>query len=283
MIQSMTGYGAAECDGYKIEIRSVNHKVLDVSVRMPAHLIKFEPEIRSRIREAFGRGKIDVIISLSVQHDSAIAVNMPLAKNLFEAFKNIQDELGLPGMIDIDFFAPYRDILLQTEPAVNDKTLLLVLSDAICCLRKMRQSEGSAMVTELVRLLDEFARDYQSLCLIADGVNTRLREKMLTKITEMVKTVEIDETRMIQEVAFLVQRSDITEELARLKSHIEQFQKIITSDDPVVGRRLDFLLQEMNREVNTIGSKADEIDIINLVIEMKNTIGKLREQALNLQ
>lgn len=283
MIQSMTGYGAAERDGYKVEIRSVNHKGLDIGVRMPSLLMQYEIEIRNRIRETFQRGKIDVLITVTEQRQPKVSVNSQLAKKMHEAFSQVQQELALPGTIGIEFFAGYRDLLLQSEPSADGDELFGVLADAVACLRMMREAEGEAMVVELSRLLDVFESNYLSVCTASGGVVARLREKMLVRVTELLGSSEVDEVRVAQEVALLAQRSDITEELARLRSHIDQFRTTIGSGEAAIGRRLDFLLQEMNREVNTTGSKADEIEIINLVIEMKNEIGKLREQALNIQ
>jgi uncharacterized protein (TIGR00255 family) len=283
MIQSMTGYGAAERDGYKVEIRSVNHKGLDIGVRMPSLLMQYEVEIRTRIRETFQRGKIDVLITVTGQGEPKVSVNSQLAKKMYEAFGQLQQELALPGTIGIEFFAGYRDLLLQSEPSADRDALFRVLEDAIACLRAMREAEGEAMVAELSRLLDVFESNYRSVCAASGGVVSRLREKMLVRVGELLGASDIDEIRVAQEVALLAQRCDVTEELARLRSHIDQFRATIASADAAIGRRLDFLLQEMNREVNTTGSKADEIEIINLVIEMKNEIGKLREQALNIQ
>lgn len=283
MIQSMTGYGAAERDGYKVEIRSVNHKGLDIGVRMPSLLMQYEIEIRNRIRETFQRGKIDVLITVTEQRQPKVSVNSQLAKKMYEAFSHVQQELALPGTIGIEFFAGYRDLLLQSEPSADGDELFGVLADAVACLRMMREAEGEAMVVELSRLLDVFESNYLSVCTASGGVVARLREKMLVRVTELLGSSEVDEVRVAQEVALLAQRSDVTEELARLRSHIDQFRTTIGSGEAAIGRRLDFLLQEMNREVNTTGSKADEIEIINLVIEMKNEIGKLREQALNIQ
>lgn len=283
MIQSMTGYGAAERDGYKVEIRSVNHKGLDIGVRMPSLLMQYEIEIRNRIRETFQRGKIDVLITVTEQRQPKVSVNSQLAKKMYEAFSQVQQELALPGTIGIEFFAGYRDLLLQSEPSADGDELFGVLADAVACLRMMREAEGEAMVVELSRLLDVFESNYLSACMASEGVVARLREKMLVRVTELLGSSEVDEVRVAQEVALLAQRSDVTEELARLRSHIDQFRTTIGSGEAAIGRRLDFLLQEMNREVNTTGSKADEIEIINLVIEMKNEIGKLREQALNIQ
>jgi len=283
MIQSMTGYGAAERDGYKVEIRSVNHKGLDIGVRMPSLLMQYEIEIRNRIRETFQRGKVDVLITVTEHRQPKVSVDSQLAKKMYEAFSQVQQELALPGTIGIEFFAGYRDLLLQSEPSADKEELFGVLADAVACLRMMREAEGEAMVAELSRLLDVFESNYLSVCTASGGVVARLREKMLVRVAELLGSSEVDEVRVAQEVALLAQRSDVTEELARLRSHIDQFRTTIGSEEAAIGRRLDFLLQEMNREVNTTGSKADEIEIINLVIEMKNEIGKLREQALNIQ
>ncbi len=283
MIQSMTGYGAAEQEGYKVEIRSVNHKGLDISVRMPSLLMQHEIEVRNRIRAAFHRGKIDVMISLTEQRLPGVTVNRQLAKSMHEAFASLQQELSLPGQIGIEFFSGYRDLILQSEPSHDAEALFGVLAGAIQRLRTMRETEGAAMADELSRILDGFEADYVSLCSLAGGVVARLRGKMALKVAELMVNAELDETRLAQEVALIAQRSDITEEIARLRSHIDQYRAAMGSDDAAIGRRVDFLLQEMHREVNTIGSKADEIGIISLTIDMKNAVGRLREQSLNIQ
>ncbi|HSW64627.1 MAG TPA: YicC/YloC family endoribonuclease [Dissulfurispiraceae bacterium] len=283
MIQSMTGYGATEQEGYKVEIRSVNQKGLDIGVRMPSLLMQYEVEIRSRIREAFQRGKVDVMISLTEQRQPAVTVNRELAKSMHDAFGRLQQELSLPGQIGIEFFSGYRDLILQSEPSHDSEALFGALAAAIHRLRTMRETEGAAMAAELCRILDGFEADYMSLCSIADGVVARLREKMTVKVAELLGSTELDEARLAQEVALIAQRSDIAEEIARLRSHIDQLRNALSAGDSAIGRRLDFLLQEMHREVNTIGSKADEIGVISLTIEMKNAVGRLREQSLNIQ
>lgn len=283
MVQSMTGYGATEQNGYKVEIRSVNQKGLDIGVRMPSLLMQYEIEIRNRIREAFQRGKVDIMISLTEQRQPKLTVNRQLAKSMHEAFGMLQQELSLPGQLGIEFFSGYRDLILQSEPSHDADALFGTLAEAINRLRVMREAEGAAMADELNRILDAFEADYAALCTRADGVVARLREKMAAKVAELLGNAELDETRLAQEVALIAQKSDITEEIARLRSHIDQYRAALRSGENAVGRRLDFLLQEMHREVNTIGSKADEIDIISLTIEMKNAIGRLREQSLNIQ
>jgi len=279
----MTGYGAMETAGYKVEIRSVNQKGLDIGVRMPSMLMQCEIGIRNRIRDAFQRGKVDVMITLTEQRQPKMTVNRALAKGMLEAFSSVQRDLLLPGVLGIEFLSGYRDLLLQSEAEHDTDALFAALDEAISRLRAMRETEGFALAGELERIVGVFESDYLKLQSVADGVVDRLRVKMTAKIAELAGDIAIDEARLAQEVAFIAQRSDITEELARLRSHIDQYRAALRSAETSIGRRLDFLLQEMHREVNTIGSKADETAVIQLTIEMKNAIGKLREQSMNIQ
>lgn len=282
MIRSMTGYGSAEKEGFKVEVRSLNHKYNDVSVRMPSFLMEHETTIRKLIKEAFERGKIDVAVSLTDKRQKKVKVNTALAMEMYNAFALIQQELDLPGSLDIGFFSGYRELLLTEESENNADALFEALKEAISKVEEMRKIEGSALEKELLQRLGIVKERRDSIEASSKNMIIAYKEKLSRRIAEVIQNAPLDETRMAQEIAFIAQKGDISEELARLGSHIRQFGTFLSSNDSV-GRRLDFLCQELNREANTIAAKVDDVDIINLTLDIKAELEKLREQVQNIQ
>jgi len=278
----MTGYGAAEKEGYKVEVRSLNHKYLDVSVRIPSFLMEQEMPIRKLIKGAFERGKIDVAVTLTDKRRKKVNVNTDLANEMYKAFAEIQKELALPGSLDIGFFSGYRELLLTEESESNTDALFEALTEAVSKVEGMRKSEGTALETELRQRLGTVREKRDGIEAASKGMIYKYKEKLSKKIAELIQNVPHDEMRMAQEIAFIAQKGDISEELARLDSHVRQFGTFLSSDVSV-GRRLDFLCQEMNREANTIAAKVDDVDIINLTLDIKSELEKLREQVQNIQ
>lgn len=281
MIQSMTGFGSAVVDEFKVEVRSLNHKYLDISVRMPSFLIEHEIPVRNLVKAKFERGKIDVNIFLTDKRQAGIRINKELAKEIHEAFSELKRDLSMPGSLDINFFSGYRELLLSEEPQYKTDTLYEAVNAALSKVEEMRKNEGESLGKELAERLNNLEKIHAKIEESAKDVAHNCKDKLLKKIAELVPDLSVDEAKLSQEVAFLAQKSDITEELARLKSHMQQFSSSLSLDS--AGRRLDFLLQEMNREANTIASKVDEVQIINMTIEIKTEIERLREQVQNIQ
>ena len=282
MIQSMTGYGAAEAEGLKVEVRSLNHKYIDISVRMPSTLLEHEIPVRNIVKEKFARGKVDVIVSLSEKRQLKVRVNKELARGIHDALMDLQEEMALPGSLDIDFFSRYRELIMAEEPEFGADALFSALRDAVSRVEVMRKSEGEALMKVLqlhAGRLEELRKEVEQL---SKNVVQAYKETLTRRVDELVAGIALDEARLAQEIAILAQKSDITEELARLGSHIQQFHSFLSGSD-AVGRKLDFLMQEMHREANTITSKVDDVRIINLAIGMKTEIEKLREQVQNIQ
>ncbi|MBI3593160.1 MAG: YicC family protein [Nitrospirae bacterium] len=282
LIQSMTGYGAAESNGFKVELKSLNHRYMDISVRMPSVLMEHEIPVRNLIKGRFARGKFDVNISLTGQRQLKVRVNTELAKGIYDTFLSLQKELSIPGSLNIDFFSSYRELLLTEEPEYSTDSLYEALNEAVSRVEEMRKNEGETLRNELRHHAGKIEGLRAEVEKLAGGVVKSYRETLNRKMAELLSNVSIDETRLAQEVALLAQKSDITEEMARLGSHIQQFYAFL-SDGDVIGRKLDFLMQEMNREANTIASKMDDVRVINLAIEIKTAIEKLREQVQNIQ
>jgi len=278
----MTGYGSAEKEGFKVEVRSLNHKFLEVSVRMPSFLMEHEIPIRKLVKASFERGKIDVAVSISDKMQKKVRVNTDLAREMYSAFADIQKELALPGSLDISFFSGYRELLLTEESEANADALFGALADAISAVGEMRIDEGAALEKELRLRLGIVWEKREGIEILSKDMIIAHKEKLSRKIAELLQNALPDETRMAQEIAFIAQKGDISEELARLGSHIKQFGSFLSSGSSI-GRRLDFLCQEMNREANTIAAKVDDVNIINLTLDIKSELEKLREQVQNIQ
>lgn len=276
----MTGYGAAEKNGIRAEVRSLNHKFIEVYLKMPSQLNAYDLEIRKQIKSRFQRGKFDLSISFTSGRAQQIKVNSELARSIYSAFSDLQNEMKIPGELDINFFTNYRELLSSEDQSVDEADLFGALDEALKSLSAMRDKEGSSLNAELSSLLDEVENMRSSISEFAVEMVKECCEKLKNRIAELAPQVE--ESRLAQEAAVIAQKADITEELARLGSHVGQFRGLLSSDEPV-GRRLDFMLQEMNREANTISSKADDLRIINIAISLKAAIEKIREQVQNIQ
>jgi len=278
----MTGYGAAEREGFRVEVRSLNHRYLDVNVRMPSFLMEHEMPVRSFIKDRFARGKIDVTISLSGKRQFKVRANKELAKEMYDAVLDLQKTLAIPGSLDTGFLSWYREFLVTEEPVYSADDLYEALRDAAARVDEMRRKEGEAIKKEL----GYHAGRVQSLRAEVEELSRDMvlahKEVLSRKVSELLAGVPVDESRLAQEIVLLAQKSDITEELARLRSHINQFHSFLNSGD-TIGRKLDFLMQEMYRETNTIASKVDDIGIINRSIEIKTGIEKLKEQVQNIE
>jgi uncharacterized protein (TIGR00255 family) len=282
LIKSMTGYGSAEMEGFKVEVRSLNHKYLDVSVRMPSWLMEHEIAVRKLVRESFERGKIDVSISQTDRRKKNIKVDADLARDMYNAFAGLQKELSLPGSLDINFFAGYRELIVSEEPETGSEPIFEALKEAISKVDEMRGVEGLSLEQELRQRLELIAGRQKEIAETAKDFLPVYRDRLLKKVSELMYNGVPDEAKMAQEIAFIAQKADITEEITRLNSHIRQFLTFLSSNASI-GRRLDFLCQELNREANTIASKIDDISIVNLALDIKAEVERLREQVQNIQ
>jgi uncharacterized protein (TIGR00255 family) len=290
----MTGYGRAEAilDGQKmvVEIKSLNHRFLEISLRIPASLSALEMEIKKKIAEPLLRGKIDMIIRRDAQGSTEnghfLALNLPLAQNYYNLLTQLKQSLGLKDDIRLEMIAAQKDIFLPVEPS-QDMTALwqrlaIVLDEALAGLMDMRRREGEILARDLSARIDLMALLLSGIEAKTPRVVLEYQRRLTDRVREMTSGLMIDEARLSQEVAMFAEKSDITEEIVRFRSHIGQFQEMLNSED-AIGRKVDFLIQEMNREVNTIGSKSSDADISKQVIEIKSELAKLREQVQNLE
>lgn len=282
MVQSMTGFGATEKEGVRVEIRSVNHRFMDISVRLSPLLNEHEIPLRNMLKGKFSRGKFDVLISITGDAKIKFKLNTGLAREIYNSLNALKSELSIPGTIGFETLLNYRELLVEGEPEYDISSLYGAFSEAMAQLEKMRLDEGKALAEEILgraNRLDSINRELIALSPeIIAGYSTRFHERL----KELLAGMEYDRDRVLQEIALMLEKTDITEELARIENHLKQFRKILADDD-TIGKRLDFLLQELNREVNTIASKADDLRISNMAIEMKSEIEKIREQVQNIQ
>ena len=292
MIRSMTGYGkkddTSKQAGVTVEIRSVNHRFLEVSVRVPRSLAQLEDPIRKAVQQHCLRGRVDVSVSV---HNSgnglkAVTIDHALAKQYHIALKKLQKTLGMRGTLDISLLAGFRDIVSLTDQPVDagqlSKTVLRVLGGAVKDLDGMRRREGEALVKDLAIHLEAIRTAKTAVAKKAPVLAQEAFDRMKMRVQALLHGEVPDQARLLQELAVYADRSDLSEELVRLESHMLQFDQTLRSKESV-GKTLEFILQEMGREVNTIGSKANDADIAALVVRMKAELEKLREQVQNVE
>ena len=294
MLKSMTGYGLGECvfEGGRIavEVKSVNHRYLDVSFKLPKRLSPMESQIRKTISKRFSRGRFDIIVQsgfgIEENQEQGFELNLPLALKYYSVLKELRDRLQLSEEISLSLLAGVRDIIVPKDIEFNqegeEKAFNEAFNDALNSLEKMRESEGETLYKDFFNRLSNVEKLIDSIRIRSPQVLVFYRDRLAKRVKELGEVFEVDAQRLNQEIAFLAERSDITEELVRIKSHLEQFAIMMNMDGPV-GRKLDFLLQEINREVNTIASKANDADISQKVVETKSELEKIREQIQNIE
>ena len=292
MIRSMTGYGRSEtvCEGQKItvEMKSVNHRFLELSMRLPSVFFQLETELKKKVSEKCKRGRIEINVRIEGESadNSKINYNLDTARGYFDILSKIKEEFNLSDEISLRTLTSFRDIFntpaeTQLSPelisAVNDGLL-----EAITMMIKMRQDEGAVLYQDMQVRLGLIKEMVAAIKARAPQVVVEYQKRLADRVKELTAGYTLDEARLAQEVAIMAERSDITEEIVRLQSHIGQFEVLLQSDE-AEGKKIDFLLQEMNREINTIGSKSNDLEIARQVIEAKSEMNKLREQAQNIE
>lgn len=291
MIRSMTGFGRSkyEIDGreYTVDIRSVNHKYSDISVKMPRTIAYLEDKVRKEILANVSRGKIDVFITMEdfSEKGKQIKLNKELAKAYINELKSLAEETGIKCDLNVVDITKYPDVL-NIKDEDNEELiwneLKKCLDDAIANFINMREIEGNKMKLDIVERIKGISTKVSEISEFSSGLIDEYILKLNTRIKELLNTDIVDENRLAQEIVIYSDKCSIEEELTRLNSHISQFLDLIEKDSPI-GKKFDFIIQEMNREINTIGSKANSLDITNRVIEIKTEIENVREQIQNIE
>lgn len=292
MIKSMTGFGRAMSDDEKrsflVEMRAVNHRYLDMNIRMPKSLMPLEDRVRKLISRYISRGKIDVFITYKnyAREDTAVRSNHNLAKGYMDILRDLRDEFSLKDDLSVSLLARFPDVVFTEEKEENIDEIWNLLEKAVegasIKMLEMKTVEGESLKTDMLSK----AKEIVSLVEIVREKDRKViplyKERLEKRISELLDTVPVDESRLALEIALYTDKSSIDEEITRLLSHMEQMAKFLNEKEPV-GRKLDFLAQEMNREANTMASKSVDIEITNIVLLIKNEIEKIREQMQNIE
>ena len=292
MIRSMTGYGRAEVliDGRNIlvEIRSVNHRFFEFSSRVPRSYGFLENRLKNYLQGKLSRGKVDVNVSIQTVEgtNASVQVNRELAASYVQALRALQEPLGLKDDLSLSAVARFADIFaVSKEPEDEEKVWADVqqaLEQAADRFVQMREAEGAKMKEDLAGRLNFILAAVEKVEERSPKTVEEYRARLYRKISEVLSSAQVDEQRILTEAAIFAEKIAVAEETVRLRSHVDQFRAIMEQEGPV-GRKLDFLIQEFNRETNTIGSKAQDIEIARIVVDMKSEIEKIREQIQNIE
>lgn len=295
-MRSMTGYGngTATFPGGQVtvELRAVNHRFLELKMPLPREMLSYEQEFRTLIETQVKRGKLDMLLTSSgkPQRTYTIQANLALARAYHDAVKQLQRDVGVKGDLDLSFLSAHPELFqVQEQQATIEpqaEAVKKALTTALTALERQRVREGKFLQKELqarVTTLDQVRRKIKARSgIVYENTKERLKDRVHNLLQGLLEGVEVDQSRLLQEVATLAQRGDITEELVRLQSHLAALSGHLRSTEPV-GKRIDFLLQEVQREINTIGSKADDVEVRHLVVSAKEEVEKLREQVQNVE
>ncbi|MGA2221104.1 MAG: YicC/YloC family endoribonuclease [Verrucomicrobiia bacterium] len=292
-MRSMTGYGRGECvkDGFKftVELNSVNRKQSDIMINLPKELVELEPRIRDVINSELSRGRIMVVVAYhrgASKAEEQIELDVALAKAYHRAIQKLQKQIKLNGSLTLETILRAPGVMKLAETTVDAELVWpcveTALRKALVQLVKMREKEGKFLANDLTQRLGVLAAGVEQVRKAAPATVNRYREQLHARVKEAGLDVPIDDQRLLKEVVIFADRCDITEELTRMESHLKQFREHLNSNEPV-GRTLDFLAQEMNREINTIGSKANAAEVSQQVVKMKAELEKIREQVQNIE
>lgn len=292
MIKSMTGYGRAQqtIDGRDItvEIKTVNHRFFELSCRTPRIYGFIEEKLKSFVQNAIGRGKVDVnvIIQSVDQNDASIEIDEKLAEQYIKALRGVGEKFSLKDDLSLSTISRFSDIFIvrknPPDEALIWTAVKLVAQVALGNLIEMREREGENLLKNINTHLREIRDGVDIIEKQSPKTVSEYRERIFNKMKEVLDDRQIDEVRLLTEVAIFSEKITVDEETVRMKSHLKQFDAILQSHEPI-GRKLDFLVQELNREINTIGSKANDVEIASIVVDIKSQIEKIREQIQNIE
>jgi uncharacterized protein (TIGR00255 family) len=287
MIQSMTGYGRGEKGNFVAEIRSFNHRFLDVSIRLPRSLSSLELRIKKRLQGKFSRGRLEVsITSNGRQEKRSLVIDKELANQYYNLLESLKKEYSLKGEVDLDLMASMKEFITLAEPEedieASWKDIEGALEDSMKELLRMRKEEGDYLREDILKRIGTSGQHIEMIEKRCPSIVRNYRNRLLENIKSVAHEIELDEKRIHFEVALFAERCDVTEELVRLRSHISQLRNML-NEGGAIGKKLDFLIQEIGREVNTISSKAGDADISLNVVEIKAELERIREQIQNIE
>jgi uncharacterized protein (TIGR00255 family) len=294
VIKSMTGYGVAERDlplgKMAVEVRSLNHKYLDISLRLPRGFFTLEPKVRDLVKQWVSRGRVDLTMRIDPSSSTVpryrLEADMKLAEEYIRLLSTIKEKFSLTGEVTVDHVAgvreivPFLEVKEDAEPYWEE--IASVTEQALGALDASRREEGGVLGADLMGRLEEVRKLIDEIKEKAPSVVDSYRERLRERVRALLEGSDFDERRFYQEVAYFAERSDVSEEVIRMVSHLRQFESKLT-DEGLAGRGLDFILQELGREANTIGAKSTDADIAHKVIELKGELERMREQVQNIE
>ena len=291
MIKSMTGYGKSSLSinsrEYQVEIKTVNHKYIDTNIKMPRIISYLEEEIRKTISSKIKRGKIDVSINFEnySKDGNDIKINTELAKIYIQNLRKLAEEENLSADIQVTDITKMPDVLIiknNLDENIIKEELRQVLNDAIEQVLVMREKEGIKISEDILNKISQIEVKVEEIFGLSTGLIEEYVVKLEARVKEILKTEEIDKSRLMQEIVIYADKCSVEEEITRMRSHISQLRELIKTDEPT-GKKMDFIIQEMNRETNTIGSKANKLEITDRVVAIKTILEDIREQIQNVE
>lgn len=293
MIRSMTSFGRINSEEGKkrvftVEMKSVNSRYLDVNIRMPKSIISLEEEIRKMISNSLNRGKVDVFINIKNYNEGAGVpkVDINLAQGYLQCLKEIEEKLNIKNDISVMQIARFPEVItmIEEEDKIDEiwEELKPLISSSLDMMINMREVEGEKLKEDILIKINQIEDLVSKVEEFADSIPKVFKQKLEERLKDLLGNVEVDENRIATEVCILADKATVDEEIIRLNSHINQVRETLKLNEPI-GRKLDFIVQEMNRETNTIGSKSSDIKMTNIVIDIKNILEKIREQVQNIE
>lgn len=293
MIRSMTSFGRSNSEEGKkrvftVEMKSVNSRYLDVNIRMPKSIISLEEEIRKMISNSLNRGKVDVFINIKNYNegDGVPKVDINLAQGYLQCLKEIEEKLNIKNDISVMQIARFPEVItmIEEEDKIDEiwEELKPLISSSLDMMINMREVEGEKLKEDILIKINQIEDLVSKVEEFADSIPKVFKQKLEERLKDLLGNVEVDENRIATEVCILADKATVDEEIIRLNSHINQVRETLKLNEPI-GRKLDFIVQEMNRETNTIGSKSSDIKMTNIVIDIKNILEKIREQVQNIE
>jgi len=292
MLKSMTGFGRGDGETTLgkvfVETRSVNHRYCDINVKLPKRLTPFENRIKEIIRAQVSRGRIDIFLKLDNlgEENVHLSVDLHLAEQYYQALQSLKESLHLRDKITLELVAVAKDVITAKEE-IGDlepfwQEILPILKRSFQDLDDMKRSEGEILSKDLQQRLERIAQQLGEIKHLSPSRLEAYRNRLHERVRSLLGGIDVDPSRFQQEVALLAERTDITEEIVRAESHLAQFLTLLKAEEPV-GRKMDFLLQEMHREVNTVSAKVNDAEISQRVVEIKAELEKIREQVQNIE
>ena len=293
MLRSMTAYGRASIEHrlgrFVVEIYSVNKKFFEVTYYGPVELSRFDMDIRKWVNAEVSRGYVTVRVSADFEESSPVVVkpNISLAKQLKAAWKRIAEEVGCDGRVDLALLAQEENLICHSDELRDEEAYRQLLqrcvSEALQQLIAMKDKEGCALIEDIEGRLSFLHQGIEAIASRAKGAPNRYRQKLEATLQEVLSGGFEDEERLLREVCIYADRVDVSEEITRFRAHLEHFESLLRGEEVRIGKKLDFILQELNREINTIGSKVADVEIARLVVEIKNELERIREQIQNVE